>query len=68
MTLALANYIKCTFLFVFFMYICCCFGCSKNIEHQKEEKYASKGDESVANIWSINVTIMDGLEMSMWLK
>ena len=57
------------------MYICL-FGRSKKkrkkkkVEHRKEDKYASMGGEyshnsinlCVANLWSINVTLMDGLE------
>ena len=43
---------------------------SKTVEHRKEEKYASMGNEynhnftneCLAHFWSINVTIMDGLE------
>ena len=45
-------------------------GRSKTVEHRKEEEYASKGNEynhnftneCVANFFSINVTLMDGLE------
>ena len=60
-TLALAKYII-SFFLCLFVYICCCFGVFKNIERLKEEKYASMGDECVANLWSINVTLMDGVE------
>ena len=45
-------------------------GRSKTVEHRKEEKYACMGNEyshnstneGVAHFWSINVTLMDGLE------